>query len=58
MPGTMAFLPYLIVGFITAGVIGWISIKWLMGFLHNHSIYIFAVYCAIVGLICLAISLV
>lgn len=57
MPGTMEFLPYLATGFITAGVIGWLSIKWLMQFLRDHSLYIFAVYCAIVGLVCLAFSL-
>lgn len=57
MPGTREFLPYLAVGFITAGVVGWLSIKWLMDFLRNHSIYLFAGYCAVAGLICLIISL-
>jgi undecaprenyl-diphosphatase len=57
MPGTTEFLPYLVVGFVTAGVVGWLSISWLMNFLRDHSIYLFAGYCAIVGVICLAISL-
>jgi undecaprenyl-diphosphatase len=57
MDGTLEFVPYLAVGFITAGVVGWFSIKWLMDFLRNHSIYLFAGYCAVVGLICLAVSL-
>lgn len=57
MPGTTEFLPYLAVGFITAGVVGWFSIQWLMQFLRDHSLYIFAGYCAIVGVICLGISL-
>jgi undecaprenyl-diphosphatase len=56
MPGTTEFLPYLAAGFITAGVVGWFALKWLMGFLRNHSIYLFAGYCAIVGLVCLAVS--
>ena len=56
MPGTTAFLPYLAVGFITAGVVGWLALKWLMGFLRDHSIYLFAGYCAIIGLICLVVS--
>ena len=55
--GTVAFLPYLAVGFITAAIIGWFSIKWLLGFLQRHSLYVFATYCATVGLICLVISL-
>lgn len=57
MPGTTEFLPYLMVGFVTAGVVGWLSIKWLLEFLRHHSVYLFAGYCAIVGFICLAISL-
>lgn len=57
MPNTTEFLPYLLVGFVTAGVVGWLSIKWLMQFLRDHSIYLFAAYCAIVGMICLTVSL-
>lgn len=55
VPGIADFLPYLAVGFVTAGVVGWFALKWLMGFLRDHSIYLFAGYCAIVGLICLAV---
>jgi undecaprenyl-diphosphatase len=54
MPGIAEFMPYLAVGFVTAGVVGWFALKWLMGYLRDHSIYSFAGYCAIVGLICLA----
>ena len=57
MPGTTEFLPYLAIGFTTAGVVGWLALKWLMGFLRDHSIYLFAGYCAIIGLLCLAVSL-
>jgi len=57
MPGTREFLPYLAVGFITAGVVGWFALVWLMRFLRDHSLFIFAAYCAIVGLICLAFNL-
>ncbi len=49
MPGTQAFLPYLITGFITAAVVGWFAIKWLIDFLGRHSLYAFAAYCAVVG---------
>ena len=56
MKGTMAFLPYLAVGFITAAVVGWFSIKWLLGFLQKHSLHVFAIYCAVAGLVCLAFS--
>ena len=57
MPGTREFLPFLAVGFITAGIVGWFALQWLMKFLRTHSIYLFAGYCAVVGAICLAFSL-
>ena len=57
MPGTTEFFPYLLVGFITAGVVGWLSISWLMNFLRDHSIYLFAGYCAVIGCICMVVSL-
>jgi undecaprenyl-diphosphatase len=57
MPGTREFLPFLAAGFITAGIVGWFALQWLMKFLRNHSIYLFAGYCAVVGVICLAFSL-
>lgn len=57
MPGTAEFLPYLALGFITAGVVGWFALAWLMRFLRDHSIYLFAGYCAVVGLICLSVGL-
>ena len=57
MPGIAEFLPLLAVGFLTAGVVGWFALKWLMGFLRDHSIYLFAGYCGVVGLICLTASL-
>jgi undecaprenyl-diphosphatase len=55
--GTREFLPYLAVGFLTAAIVGWFSIKWLLRFLQRHSLYIFAAYCAVAGLICLMFSL-
>jgi len=57
MDDTTAFLPYLAVGFTTAAVVGWLSIKWLLAFLQRHSLYIFAAYCLVVGLTCMAFSL-
>lgn len=53
MPGTRAFLPYLFTGFAAAAVVGWLSIKWLLGYLSKHSLYVFAVYCAILGVLVL-----
>ena len=47
----------LAIGFIVAAIIGWFAIKWLLGYLNKHSLYVFAVYCAIVGAICLVFAL-
>jgi undecaprenyl-diphosphatase len=49
MPDLTSFLPVLAVGFITAAVVGWLAIKWLMNYLSQHSLYIFAGYCAVMG---------
>jgi undecaprenyl-diphosphatase len=51
-----AFLPLLAVGFVTAGIVGWLSIRWLINYISKHSLYIFAAYCAALGIIVLAAS--
>jgi undecaprenyl-diphosphatase len=51
MPNLGEFLPLLAVGFVTAAVVGWFAIKWLIGYLSKRSLYVFAAYCAIVGTI-------
>lgn len=52
MDGTLNFLPYLGVGFTAAALVGWLSIKWLIDYLSKHSLYGFAIYCAIAGSFC------
>jgi undecaprenyl-diphosphatase len=49
-----AELPAITVGFVTAAIAGYICIRWLMHYLQNHSLYIFAIYCIIVSLLSLA----
>ena len=44
----------LAIGFVVAAVIGWLSIRWLLNYVSKNSLYVFAVYCAVVGVICLA----
>lgn len=52
MTGTRTYLPSLFVGFAAAAVTGWFAIKWLVSYLSSrHSLYIFAAYCALAGLI-------
>ncbi len=51
------FLPALIVGFISAAIVGWLAVKWLLTYLNKNSLYSFAVYCASLGVIILSIYL-
>ncbi len=43
----------LAIGFIVAGVIGWLSIRWLLNYVGKHSLYVFAGYCFLVAVWCL-----
>jgi undecaprenyl-diphosphatase len=51
MSNLSSFLPVLAVGFVVAAIVGWLSIKWLLDYLNKNSLYIFAAYCAVVGVI-------
>jgi undecaprenyl-diphosphatase len=51
MPNLGEFLPLLAVGFVTAAIVGWFAIKWLIDYLSKHSLYVFALYCGVVGAI-------
>lgn len=57
-PGLVEFIPALVVGFIAAAVVGWVAVRWLISYLSRHSLYVFSIYCAIVGLIVLILHLV
>lgn len=56
MPNLGEFLPLLALGFVTAAIVGWFAIKWLIDYLSKRSLYVFAVYCAVVGLIVLLLQ--
>lgn len=49
LPNATEFLPILATGFLTSAVVGWFAIRWLLTFLRNNSLYIFAVYCLLAG---------
>ncbi len=57
MPGLAEFIPTLLVGFITAALVGWLAIRWLMDYLNKNSLYSFAIYCAFLGTIVLGFHL-
>ncbi len=43
-------------GFVCAGIVGYLCIRWLIGYLSRRSLYGFSVYCALAGLFCLAVG--
>jgi len=51
MPNSLELLPMFAVGFVTAAVVGWFAIRWLIDYLSRRSLYVFAIYCAVVGVI-------
>ena len=50
MPGAGAEVTPIALGFITAAVVGYLVIRWFLGFLARRPLTMFAVYCAAVGL--------
>lgn len=47
----MDFLPTMIFGFVIAGIIGYFSIRWLLGYLKKNSLFGFALYCALLSIV-------
>jgi len=60
MPGVDigAMAPELIAGFLAAAITGVIAIRFLLAYLRKHSLNIFAIYCASVGLLTIVVSFV
>ncbi len=56
VPNLSSFLPVMAIGFLTAGVVGYFSIRWLLSFIQKRSLIYFAVYCAAFASLVLAIS--
>jgi undecaprenyl-diphosphatase len=51
-----AFLPALTAGFVTAAVVGYLAIHWLLSYMVRHSLRIFAIYCVLVASATLIVS--
>jgi undecaprenyl-diphosphatase len=41
-----SLVPSIIIGILTAAVVGYLAIRWLLGYLARRSLYVFAIYCA------------
>jgi undecaprenyl-diphosphatase len=55
--GLAAQAPTLIVGFVAAGAVGFACIHYLLKYLQRRQLYPFAMYCVIVGVVCLVVGL-
>jgi undecaprenyl-diphosphatase len=56
MPGLGDFLPVVLAGFLAAAVVGYASIHWLLKFLTRRPLYIFAMYCSLLGMITIIVA--
>jgi undecaprenyl-diphosphatase len=51
-----SMLPIFIPGFVSAAIVGYLAIRWLLSYLTRHPLYIFSIYCAGVGLLALILG--
>ena len=51
LPAANEFILPLLVGFLAALVSGYLAIRWLIAYLSRHSLYLFAVYCTVLGIV-------
>ena len=52
----LSFLPTMLFGFLISGVIGYFSIRWLLGYLKRNSLFGFAIYCAVVSILTIFVA--
>jgi len=55
MSDLSTYLPALIAGVIAAGIVGFLAIRWLLGYLAKHSLYVFSIYCLIAAVVVLIV---
>ncbi len=53
VPNLSRFLPVLLVGFIAAAIVGYLSIHWLLSFIKRQKFWVFAIYCVVFACIAL-----
>jgi undecaprenyl-diphosphatase len=57
IPNLGQVLPVFIPGFIASALVGYLSIRWLLAFLTRRTLYPFAIYCALVGVLVLLLGI-
>jgi undecaprenyl-diphosphatase len=56
LPNFSVQIPFLVTGFITSAIVGYLSIRWLLAYLVTRRLYPFAIYCAVVSTVVLLFS--
>ncbi len=57
VPGFISMLPVFIPGLLASAIVSYFAIRWLLKYLTHRSLYIFALYCAVLGSAVLVFSL-
>ena len=57
MPNFSHLLPVFIPGFISAAITGYLSIRWLLGYLTRRPLTVFVAYCLVLGLLSIGVGL-
>lgn len=55
LPDVANFLSVMLIGFLTAGVVGYLAIQWFLKYLMRNSLKPFAIYCFLLGLLSLIV---
>jgi len=55
MPDVGSELLVFIPGFITAAITGYLSIRWLLGYLSHRPLYVFSIYCTVMAVLTLLV---
>lgn len=56
MPNFYNLLPIFLPGFLAAAIVGYLSIRWLLGYLTHHRLYLFSIYCVTIGVLILILD--
>ena len=48
----------LVVGFIVSAIVGYLAIRWFFAYLGKRSLYIFAIYCVVVSIVVITLTIV
>lgn len=58
IPNFASHVPPLLAGFLAAAVVGYLSIRWLLGYLARRSLIVFAIYCIIASAVVLLVAVI